>query len=380
MNKLTPEQEERAVKLHEEALVADSLCAFEAAASAELVEYIEGLLAAGKSAPETMMAMSVFIEDRIYKGEYPKIKDDWYQSGVDVVSLTMGCSGKHGFFNFLQAVHDIAKWQRRIDAFDWLAKVTRATDMEAIKKAGKKGIIFSFQNASHIEGDLDNLNFFYNLGVRVIQLTYNPRNLLGDGCTERNPAGLSKFGLGCVERMNELGIMVDVAHASEPTALDAIRASRRPVAISHSSCKAVFDHIRGVSDEVLGAIAENGGYFGCTVLPLYLTADLPPSLDHFMEHFNHAVKIAGPEHVGVGSDFDEMPPPLAEEFRKFGVAELGFKESDLGTAANYVMEDYKNFAEFPNLTRAFVAHGYSDEEIKGFMGGNFRRAFEQACG
>jgi len=383
MRELTVEQEQRVQNLHKKALIINSLGSAGALSGTEEVNnYVESVTSEGKSFIEMLPLLSEFVELRLFKGKYPKFRDDWYLSGVDAVSVTIGAAGKHGMWNFLQAVHDIAMWQRRIDTLNWLEKVTQAKDFDRIKKTGNKGVILNFQNAAHIEGDLNNLNLFHALGVRIIQLTYNSRNLLGDGCTERAQAGLSRFGLACVERMNELGILIDVSHCGEATTLDAIRASDRPVAVTHSACKAAYNHVRGKSDEVLEAIAENNGYFGVCLGPVFLTDSSKPCLDHFMKHFNHAVNITGSAHVGFGTDFDEIMPAIGKILNKFALTDLGFTKSDGIDPATEVlhMEGYKSFAEFPNLIRAFVAYDYSDEEIKGFLGGNFRRVFEQACG
>jgi membrane dipeptidase len=318
-------------------------------------------------------------ERALLAGEHPAYWEAWDRSGVTVGSYTIGSFGPKGTFTPEQAIVDCASWTRRFDVLERMHKILNAEDIRRAKAAGDHGTILNFQNASAIGGTLDNLDFFYDLGVRIIQLTYNFRNLLGDGCTERDQCGLSRFGVAVVERMNAIGMLVDVSHCGEPTTLDAIRVSDRPVAVTHGVCKAVYDHARGKSDEVLQELAANGGYFGICLVPFFLTADPEPSLDHFLEHVDHAVKIMGAEHVGVASDWDRLPEPIGKRFGALAEQELGFAPEH-GVSGTAYVRGFAHYAEFPNVTAALMAHGYSDDEVRGIMGGNFLRIFEEVCG
>jgi membrane dipeptidase len=184
----------------------------------------------------------------------------------------------------------------------------------------------NLQNTTYIDDELDKLELFYELGIRIIQLTYNQRSLVGDGCTERNPSGLSYFGLQVVRHMNDIGVLIDVSHCSEPTTLDAIEVSQKPVAVTHSFCKSVFDHDRGKSDEVIRALGETGGYFGVLLVPFFLTNEVDANLKHFMSHLDRVVNLVGPEHVGIGTDWGkEIPPRLVDVLNK-EMYRFGFRE------------------------------------------------------
>jgi membrane dipeptidase len=258
-------------------------------------------------------------------------------------------------------------------------KVLRAADAHRAKAEGKKGVILNFQNTTHFGEDLANVDLFYDFGLRIVQLTYNQHNLVGDGCTEPNPAGLSKFGRAVIERFNELGVLVDVSHCSEPTTLDAIEASEAPIAVTHAFCSSVFAHDRGKSDDVIRAIGETGGYFGILCVPFFITDDPSPNLDHFIAHLEHVVELVGPEHVGIGTDWGtELPPSLVEAMNE-EMARFGFRAEhrvDWGAT----LGGYEKWQQWPNITRALVARSYSDEEIAGFLGGNFLRVFERVVG
>src|SRR5437867_1283243 len=166
--------------------------------------------------------------------------------------------------------------------------------------------------------------------------------------------------------MNELGIRVDTDHCSDATTLDAIEVSERPVAVSHSFCRAVSEHDRGKGDDVIRAVGQNGGYFGVVLVPFFITGDPDPSLDHWLAHVEHAVALAGPEHVGIGTDWgEELPKQLVdllnEEIRQPG---FGFREEHRVDWAATV-GGYGSWREWPNLTRALAGAGYSDDEIRG---------------
>ena len=181
---LTADQEQRAVRLHRESLVVDSLSPGPIGCSPEMERCYAERLSRGMPFLAARTEVQRHIETLLLGGRYPAWRDAWYDSGVDAGSCTVGVFGPYGNWTYQQAVHDLALWQRRFDTLDWLEKVRTPADVERIGAQGRKGVILNFQNARAIEDRLDYLDFFYDLGVRVVQLTYNSRNLLGDGCTE----------------------------------------------------------------------------------------------------------------------------------------------------------------------------------------------------
>lgn len=378
--RLETDAEERAVRLHNDSLVIDTLGPEGPfVLTDEMSRRIDEMVA--ETAPSHVIVKEIaqMTHRALIEGALPEFWKGWEESGVDVSSTTLGAFGDHPF-TFDNAIRDFALWTSRFDALpEHFLKVLRSSDARRAKEKGKHGIILNFQDTTHIGNDLDNIDLFFDLGIRVIQLTYNQRNLVGDGCTERNPSGLSNFGLEVVRRLNERGILIDLSHCSEPTTLDAIDASDKPIAVTHSFCRSVFAHDRGKSDEVIRAVGEVEGYFGVLLVPFFITDDVEASLDHFIRHFDRAVELAGPERVGIGTDWGvELPPALVtllnEEMRRFGFR----AEHQVDFAAK--TKGFHSWQQWPNITRALVARGYSDGEIKGFLGENFVRVFERAVG
>ena len=193
---------------------------------------------------------------------------------------------------FEKVVRDIARWEGDIDTHPKvLARVRLASDIEAARRTGNTGLIYGLQDGVSFENDLGRLSALHQMGVRIIQPTYNRRNLLGDGCMEPSDAGLSRVGFDAIERMNELGILVDLSHCGRRTAADAISASRRPVSFTHTGTYTLADHPRHRTDEEMKAVAETGGVTGIFVMP-YLAKGQQPTAEDVLLHLEHAIKVA----------------------------------------------------------------------------------------
>jgi len=218
-------------------------------------------------------------------------------------------------------------WNRFLGAHpEYLLRVDSAADFQRTRDEGKIGILVGFQNADHFRTAAD-VEVFHKVGQRVSQLTYNSRNRLGCGCKEPQDGGLTAYGAEVVAAMNRVGMVVDLSHTAERTSLDAVRASRKPVLITHSNCRALVAHPRCKSDTVIRAMAERGGVMGITVIPAFLKAGQPARIDHVLDHFDHVVRMAGIEHVGIGSDADvDAIDPRTNRIRpRYNV--LGLKHS-----------------------------------------------------
>jgi membrane dipeptidase len=276
-------------------------------------------------------------------------------------------------------VADLALWNYKFDVIPELIKITKADDILRAKREGRFGIILNFQNTLHIGSTLDNLDFFYRLGIRQVQMTYNDLNLVGCGCTERVDCGLSRFGLKVVERMNRLGILIDASHCGYSTSLDTIEASAVPVAFTHTVCKAIYNHDRGKTDEELKAIARRNGYVGMALVPNFITADAEATVEHFLDHVDHAVKMVGADKVGIGTDYAEPYEPLGARMNEEVIASLGFEKKH-GIDFNRKTKGYSGWRDYINLSRGLVSRGYNDEEIQGILGGNFLRIFREVVG
>lgn len=233
----------------------------------------------------------------------------WDQDSFDALAK----SGYTGFNtslasgNLSSAMKSLAEWRQRIDDHpDRLIYATTADDFVRAKKENKVAVMLGFQNATMIEKSIDNLDTLYAAGTRWIQLTYNQRNLLGDGCTERTNAGLSDFGVEAVERMNELGIIVDLSHCGRQTTDDGIKFSKSGATLNHTMCESLYkNHPRSKTDAQIRAMADKGGVMGIICLGYMIGPDPggETTLENYVDHIEHAIKVGGIDHVGLAADF-----------------------------------------------------------------------------
>ena len=230
--------------------------------------------------------------------------DAWRASGVTAASSSLYDVGEP-WTAWDEAVHELAVGSAMLTALapDISLALTGA-DIRAAHAAGTHTMIHNMQNTDSLGDRLNRLDTFYSLGVRILQITYNLRNRFGDGCLERRDGGLSRLGESLVERMNGLGMLIDVSHCSDETTLDAAMLSTKPVACTHTSARAISRHARGKPDEVLRAVADKGGFIGVLAVPFFI---LPPELPNananlarLTEHVHHIIDVAGSESVGIG--------------------------------------------------------------------------------
>lgn len=290
-------------------------------------------------------------------------------SGINVFHPAVGLGGVNAYENALQW---FAGWNAFIAGNDErLMRIDSAGDFARVKGSGKIGVILGLQNAQHFRRAED-VDLFRNLGQRVAQLTYNSRNLIGNGSTERRDDGLSDFGVSIVERMNKVGMAVDVSHCGDRTTLDAFEVSKRPVLITHSNCRALVPgHPRVKSDEAIRAMARSGGVMGITAVRMFVRDREPTTVEHVLDHFDHVAKLVGAEHLGVGSDidlngYDDMPPELNRRLRAGYKGSYGFREK-------IDVEGLDHPRRMFDLTEGLIRRKYTDAQIEGVLGGNFRR-------
>jgi membrane dipeptidase len=209
------------------------------------------------------------------------------------------------------------------------------------------------QDANHLRS-VDDVDEFYRMGQRLTQLTYNGGNQLGSGCKVANDRGLTGFGAQVVARMNSVGMAIDVSHCGQRTSLDAISASKKPVLITHSNCRALAPGVpRCKPDEVIVAAARSGGVLGITSVRQFVRTKGPATVEDVLDHFDHAVKLVGVEHVGVGSDFD------------------------LDAHPTYDISGLNNPNRIYELTEGLLRRGYTNTDLSLMLGGNFQRALQQ---
>ena len=209
--------------------------------------------------------------------------------------------------NFKIAMSSLLKWENKIKSnSNKLILAKSSKDFYSAKEEGKTGVLLGFQNATMIENSIENIESLYKAGTRWIQLTYNQRNLLGDGCTERTNAGLSDFGIEAVKEMNNIGIMIDVSHCGRETTDDAIKYSEKGVSINHSMCEALHkNHPRAKTDRQIKSMSEKGGVIGIICLGYMIGPKLgvETTFQTYLDHIEHAINVAGIDHVGVAADF-----------------------------------------------------------------------------
>jgi membrane dipeptidase len=240
---------------------------------------------------------------------------------------------------------------------------------------GKVGIIFGFQNTTPIEDDLYMLSIFKELGVRIIQLTYMERNYVGDGCLEQSDCGLSRFGQEVIEEMNRLGILVDLSHVGYRTTMEAIEASEKPVAFTHANPCSLWDHPRNKTDEQIKALVQKGGVIGANIFPPFLAAGSQATLEDVVGVIDYLVDLVGIDHVAIGTDFAEG---RSREWFNWILAGRSKKGPGMELAYPIIYPaSIQSAADFPNLTRALLARGYSEPHVKKVMGENWLRLFEE---
>ncbi|HXX39306.1 MAG TPA: membrane dipeptidase [bacterium] len=297
--------------------------------------------------------------------------------------ITAFDQGGAGARSFKDAVKLVRQWEHRVaHTADQAIFVRRADDIRRAKAERKVGVIIGSQDPAMIEDDTDYIEPLYRMGVRTLQVTYNERSLLGDGCQERVQGGLTDFGIAAIEEMNRVGLLVDVSHAGEATALEATQVSRAPVIISHSACRALRNNPRSASDELIRAMAKTGGVIGICLLPFLLTEDgrAEATLDDLLRHVDHVVDLVGVDHVGFGSDLTEEIDP-AEMMTETG--ELGQMVNRPYKAPVYpplpwiFPQEANSLAKWGNLTLALLARGYADHDVAKVMGGNWLRVYSE---
>ncbi|HXS62454.1 MAG TPA: dipeptidase [Streptosporangiaceae bacterium] len=241
-----------------------------------------------------------------------------------------------------------------------------SADIDAAHAAGDLAVVLHFQGGDPIEADVNLLDAYHALGVRVMQPTYNARNRLGDGCLERANSGLSKLGRAAIARMNELGIAVDIAHVGRRTSLEVIEASAAPVIVSHGNACGVYDSRRNLTDEQIKAVAASGGVIGVCAFPGFVSA-ADADLDKVLDHVDYLAGLVGAEHVGLGLDF---ATETEEDYDYFG-----YEEDTYPRPPWTYPPGIAGFADLRNIGPALARRGYTAEQIAGIASGNFLRVF-----
>jgi membrane dipeptidase len=315
----------------------------------------------------------------------PRVLREARASGITAVNCTLGyVSGKADPFE--ESVRGVAEFDRLLRAHpDQLLKVFTAADIRRAKAEGKVGIIYGFQNGAMMGKDAARVDIFADMGVRAFQLTYNPANELGDGSMAPENRGLTSFGREVIARLNDRKVMVDLSHSGERTCLEAAAASKTPISINHTGCRAVTDLPRNKTDAELRLVAEKGGFVGIYFMP-FLNASGHARAEDVVAHIDHAVKLCGEDHVGIGTDggvtqIDNLhayEADLAKEIaerRAAGISAAGERPDTYPFVV-----DLRGPDQFRKLWGMLAAKGYSTRRIEKIMGLNFLHYAEQIWG
>jgi membrane dipeptidase len=256
----------------------------------------------------------------------------------------------HRVMQLIDAFHQILSAHQ-----DKLMLFTKVSDVQEAEKQGRIAAMLSIEGGEAVEGNLAILRMLYRLGVRAITLTWNERNQIADGAAEgRTEGGLTNFGIELVSEMNKIGMVVDVSHISDAGFFDVIEASRSPIIASHSNCRALCNHRRNLTDEMIKLLAEKDGVMGMNFSPTFIDENKDnATLERVLDHIDHVVKVAGVEHVGLGSDFD------------------GIEDVPKG------LEDV---TKMPYITEGLLRRKYSENDILKILGENFLRVFRKIMG
>ncbi len=292
--------------------------------------------------------------------------------GVTAINATVAV-----WEGFEATMDNIAGWLTRFRRqSDTLLQIRSAEDIQRAKREAKTGVFLGFQNANPIGNRLDRLELFHALGVRAIQLTYNERNLLGNGCYERYDDGLSHFGLEAIREMNRLGILMDLSHVGDRTTLETIETSEQPVAFTHANARAYYNHPRNKTDEALKLLARKGGVVGANSFALFLRRGYASNVDDFAETIDDLVQRIGIDHVGIGNDFTQDQP---KAFFDWLFAYQGTVYRDKNPLPYPVPQPagLETPADFPHIAAALTRRNYAPADIRKILGENWLRLFRQ---
>jgi len=284
----------------------------------------------------------------------------------------------------METLQVMGQWNRLFEEnSDLIMPVRQASDIERAKAEGKVGIIYGFQNCSPLEGQIDLVEIFHQLGVRFMQLTYNNQSLIGAGCYEAEDSGITRFGRQVIAEMNRVGMIIDMSHSAERTTLEAVELSTRPIVVSHANPISFQDSIRNKSNTVLKALAETGGMLGFSLYPFHLKNNSDCTLESFCEMVAQTADLMGIDHISIGTDLCQNQPLSILEWMRNG---RWSKTRDYGegSASNSAwpkpLSWFQSNADFPNIVQGLVAQGFGEDEIAKIMGLNWLRFFEESFG
>jgi len=301
------------------------------------------------------------------------------ESGINSVTVTL-CDPKSVEAEAYDwAIDGVLEYNRLIakESKFWM-QARSVADIHKAREQGKIALFYLFQNSTQFGKDVDNVDVFYGLGVRSSQITYNYQNWAGAGCNEPNGSGLTVFGHELVEKMNQRGMLIDLSHANMVTMADTIAASNAPVITSHSCCKALFEHNRNTTDENIRAIADKGGLFGVTQMRGFMTRQVDDAVHFYYQHIEHAINVAGIDHVCIGSDRDHRRLVQSEEY----MDELKREEGENFDPSQWPLyfEELNGPRRMETIWNGLAGRGMSEGNLEKVFGLNLERLYREVIG
>jgi membrane dipeptidase len=333
--------------------------------------------------PQVFPADMGYLRDHIRTGREPTGYEGLSRSGMTAV-FDNGmdgtcCISSDAGWKYQDVLFDLGVRMADLAHQDYVIKAESVADIRYAHETGRMAHVFGLEAATMIENEVDRLDVLYGFGVRQIGIAYSEANTLGSGLKERGDGGLTYFGERAVKRMNQLGLAIDISHSGDVTSMDVIKASTKPIFITHCGSREVWPTARMKPDAIIKACADRGGVLGIEAAPHTTLSDKHPlhSLESVMDHFEHLLEVIGLDHVAFGPDtlFGDHVG-LHNAF----AGNLSMKQVHSTVEFEYVeyVDGLENPAEcFFNIIGWLVKHGYSDDEIKAVTGGNILRVLEE---
>ncbi|MCH8552175.1 MAG: dipeptidase [Natronospirillum sp.] len=317
------------------------------------------------------MSQSMLTIDGLQYSQWSRsIFEEMRAGGVDAVHATLVYHE-----TCRETLMRFGEWNRLFEQHsDLIMPVLEAEDIQQARETGRVGIFFGAQNCSPIEDDVDLVAIMRQLGLLIMQLTYNNQSLLACGCYESEDSGITRFGREVIREMNRVGMIIDMSHSAERSTLEAIELSERPVIISHANPYSFHPAKRNKSNDVLKAIAESGGILGFSVYPFHLKNGPDCTLDEFCGMVADTAELMGIDHIGLGTDLCQNQPQSVLEWMRNG---RWAKEKDYGEGNRQnagwpaPLTWFSDNRHFPNIAEGLRQKGFSNEDVEKIMGQNW---------
>lgn len=302
---------------------------------------------------------------------------DMLGSGMDAITITLCDPKPEGAEALELAVDSLLQHDRFLTKHpEFFVKATTVADVERARRERKLAVFYLYQNTVQFGTDLDRVDLFHRMGLRSCQLTYNTKNHAGVGCWEEG--GLTAFGRDLIARMNDRRMLIDLSHANMQTMSETVAASKAPVIVSHTACMAVHSNRRNTTDANMKAVADRGGVIGICQMRPFLTTKKSDNLHAYFDHLVHAIRVAGAEHIAIGSDRDHRVITLSPEY----LAELKKEEGSqvVDSDLPYFINELNGPRRMEVVWDGLVKRGLSSRDVERVMGLNLRRLYREVVG